>query len=220
MKTFRVFGLKVEKYYMTTCEGGNCSFEYGKTIADKNILLLIDDEDNTCYTLSLELEEGECGSGWCTAQWAYASLEKVDSFGSYHYRPKQRLTLSISNSDFISKDVDEIETCFLEFSYDGGDGYYPSGGYSIDMSYFIPTGRQKDKMPVWIFVGESATGKSFIASKLDDSIKKYETDSSHYLPESLNEYDVIVLGNRSNISIEDVIYKITDDKELHIVNFN
>jgi hypothetical protein len=87
----------------------------------------------------------------------------------------------------------------------------------VDMELFKETIRNKNLRPVWIFKGKSNSGKSFLASKLNE-LDIYETDSSETLPESIFA-SVIVLGNKYNFSLEDVKNKIFGEVEIQLVEF-
>lgn len=89
---------------------------------------------------------------------------------------------------------------------------------SLESRIFVSTNRGFQDHPVWIFVGPSGIGKSFIGSIIRKSgeLSTYETDSRDELPDTL-PYDVIILGNRSRFTIEAVRERIIG--EAIIVNF-
>ena len=58
---------------------------------------------------------------------------------------------------------------------------------------FVPNGRAKTKRPVWIFKGDSSSGKSYLSHLTQKKV--YETDSNSKLPIKITE-DIIVLGNK------------------------
>lgn len=97
----------------------------------------------------------------------------------------------------------------LEVSYNDGDIYYPLGYVIFNYDKFEePNIRQFNSRPVWIFKGDSGAGKSYLASLLERiKLTVFETDS---LPSSnLNTIDVItsdiiVIGNRYDISVEEI----------------
>jgi hypothetical protein len=115
----------------------------------------------------------------------------------------------------------KIENEFFKFSLVGGDIWYPNGYVKVNMEKFqeIKSIRHNDKRKVWIFYGESGTGKSYLSSKLN--IKKYETDMSEKLPKIIYD-DIIILGNKYKYKIDDIIKKIYDRKnsEIIMINFN
>lgn len=216
-REFKVIGLRVEKYLKQTCRGHNCDFEYGEEIADKHILLLLDKEEDKRYELELYEEEGECYSGWTTASWGYSKINETCKFNGYTHKPIKDVYIELT----ITKD-NNIDDCnyngVFEFSYDGGDSYYPCGYYHINMDLFRANARAKDRMPVWVFTGDSGVGKSYIASQLKDLIV-FETDSVEELPNEIIA-NVIVLGNKYNYTLEDIYPRIPYEYEMHVVNFN
>jgi hypothetical protein len=62
----KVIGMNVEKYIGQGIEGENCDFKYfPKEMERHTIYGLL--ENNKKIKITLWDEEGECGSGWCTA---------------------------------------------------------------------------------------------------------------------------------------------------------
>jgi hypothetical protein len=59
---------------------------------------------------------------------------------------------------------------------------------------------------IFILNGPSVLGKSY----LTEHLSKYETDSSTELPDKIDE-DVIVIGNRTPFTIDDVISRVSDE---------
>jgi hypothetical protein len=73
------------------------------------------------------------------------------------------------------------------------------------------------KRPVWIFVGKSAMGKSFIANQIK-TLNVFETDSVSVLPEVIFA-DVVVVGNKSGWSEEDIYPILFGEPEVIVVDF-
>lgn len=215
-KKFKVFGLRIEKYLKQTCfrNDYDYDFEYGKEIADKNILLLLD-KDNEKYELELYEEQGECSSGYTTASWAYAKFKNVKSFKGFTHKIIKDIYIDLTFNEFTG--IEDCENEVFEFSFDGGDSYYPMGYYQVNVNLFRASARAKDKMPIWIFIGASGVGKSYIASHLK-GLTVFETDSYENLPDKITER-VIVLGNKYNHTIQDVKDRIKYDCEIHVVEF-
>lgn len=212
-KDFKVIGLRIEKYNKLTCSGHNCDFNYYNEVADKHTLLLLD-EDMNKFELMLHEEDGECPSGWTTASWAYLNIVPVDNFSDgYNYKPINEVILKINPDDTITDFSCELFT----YSYSGYDDYYPCGYYEVNMDLFKQVRPEKDCVPVWIFIGDSCTGKSFIANHIENLIK-LETDSYEELP-SIIYAQVIVLGNKYNHTIDDIMLRIPENHEAHIVEF-
>ena len=110
---------------------------------------------------------------------------------------------------------ESIENTVFSYSYDGGDEFYPCGGYELNEELFAPNGRgvktmSEVKRKVWIFRGESTAGKTFLSALTGLTI--YETDVSQTLPEEIVE-DIVVIGNRFNFSVEEVKSRINGINE-------
>lgn len=209
----KIVAMKEEKYIGIVVEGHNCDFEYKDAELTRHILFGVL-SDGRKVKITLSNSYGECGSGWTTASWGEIKVEFVDRFGGYTHRPKTELEME---DIFPDDDIEDISNHIFHLSCDGGDSYYPSGGYSIEMDQFIETVRRKEKRPVWIFTGPSNVGKSFIASKIQ-GLSVYETDSNSLLPDLIKE-DIVVLGRKYPFKVEEVKVKLFGDCEVTIVNF-
>ena len=228
-----VVGLLVEKYVDKSVSGHNCSFDYEDTVFDRYVLML--KKDWLKFEITLSNKEGECGSGWCCASWGEMELKRVAEFRPFNYAPKE--TLILKGADILYEengyevvgkpvkedddyyDDDVIKTNVFVYDECGYDPYYPSGGVSVNMDLFKPLKRGFEKRPVWIFAGGSGLGKSTIAMyALREGAEVYETDSADELPEVITA-DIIVLGNRSKFTLDDVKAKVFGDAEIVIVNF-
>jgi hypothetical protein len=219
----KIIGLRIEKYIGTEVTGQNCDFDYHDAEFERHILLGVL-SDNRKVKITLWEEQGECGSGWCCASWGHMQVDEVTNFGGYTYISKKELIIDDIKPNASIEDIDSddsedwnINNKVFNVSYCGGDCYYPGGSYNVDINLFTETSRHKDKRPVWIFKGESNSGKSFIASHLN-KLSVYETDSSNILPDIIKE-DVIVLGNKYKFAINDIKERIFGDCEICIVNF-
>lgn len=211
MNTLKIIGLRIEKYIDQIVSGHNCDFTYTDSEFERHVLCALK-EDNSKIEITLSYSEGECGSGWCTASYGHISVIHVDKFNGYTHIPLTNLTIpEFKESDeYINNDV---------FSLDrwGGDDYYPSGSYTINMSLFKETQRHQSLRPVWLFKGNSGLGKSFLSGKLKD-LKVYETDMNHQLP-SNNTADIIVLGNKHQFSVQNIKNSLFGEFNLIIVDF-
>ena len=125
-----------------------------------------------------------------------------------------------SGISYLTKDNIEIEFELDQKEYDNCVFKIDQSGVQIKYERLIPTNRKKEKRPVWIFVGESALGKSYLSSVLVNGSNntKYETDSSPELPAEINE-DMIVVGNKYHFSLRDIRERIFGEHETIIVNF-
>jgi hypothetical protein len=211
----RIVGMRIEKYIGQEVSGHNCDFEYTDAEFERHIIFGVT-SGNKKIQITLYHEEGECGSGWCTASFGHIEVEEVSQFGGYTFVPKNRLVIEDLDPKQSYNWV-SIDNEVFSVSYDGGDSYYPSGGYHVNESLFIKTPRAKTKRPVWLFVGDSNLGKSYIASHTDFSV--YETDSDPTLPDQILT-DIIVLGKKYDFTIEEVKEKIFGEFELCVVNFS
>lgn len=208
----KIIGLRIEKYIGQNIDDHN--FTYHDEEFEKHILCgILSDERKVEITLTEEY--GECGSGWTTASWGDIEVLEVNKFNGYTHRPIRDLVIDDIGINYQN---DYIDNEVFNFSFDGGDSYYPSGYYSVNMELFKPTARYKEKRPVWIFKGDSNLGKSFIAAKLND-LTIYETDSSNELPEKITE-SVIVLGNKYTHRLEEIKSRIFGDYDIVLVDFS
>lgn len=208
----KIIGLRIEKYIDKKISGHNCDFEYEDAEFEKHIICGVL-EDNRKVEIELSHSEGECSSGWTTASWGNIKITEVKKFNGYTFIPKELLTIEDIEPNFDG----DISNNVFSVDYDGGDSYYPSGRYNVNMQLFKETIRNKNLRPVWIFKGKSNSGKSFLASKLNE-IDVYETDSNEALPESIIA-SVIVLGNKYDFNLEDVKSKIFGEAEIQVVDF-
>lgn len=135
----KVIGLRVERYLGTTCEGCNCDFEYGKEERERHVILLKNMESSQLIELTLSYEEGECGSGWCTASFGEYQWKVVNSFAGKTHKINSETFINIDETILEDCCEDSIENSIFNFSLFGGCGYYPSGGYDVDMKLFTPS---------------------------------------------------------------------------------
>jgi len=208
----KIVGLRIEKYIDKAISGHNCDFEYHDAEFEKHIICGVL-SDNRKVEIELSHSEGECGSGWTTASWGHIKVTEVKRFNGYTHIPKEPIEID----DYLPTFENDTDNKVFSISKYGGDNYYPSGGYSVNMELFKETVRAKNLRPVWIFKGKSNSGKSFLASKLND-LEVYETDSNEELPTSITA-SIIVLGNKYNYSIDDIKPKLFGEVEIQIVEF-
>ena len=220
----KIVGLFVKKIINDYCEGHNCDFTYEK-IEDEEYVLMCEDifhineygeEYHNKYEITLRSEYGECGSGWTTASYGFADIEPVDNFRPWNYKPKQQIILeNISIKEMNSPDF----SCeYFQWSYDGGDRYYPTGYIEIDLTCFEELPRNMKKRPVWIFKGYSGLGKTSLAIQLENE-DVYDTDISSKLPECITE-SVVVLGNKYGHTLEDIKTRLFGNPEIILVDFS
>lgn len=113
-------------------------------------------------------------------------------------------------------DGDRFVCELFSYSSVGGDGYYPKGGVKVNVKDFLVATPRAHKRPiVWLLVGQSGCGKSFLAQYLSKNhltseihtspfnLTVYETDSSNSLPDRLM-HNVVVVGNRNQFSLDEI----------------
>ena len=196
------------------------------------------------FTISLWENGGWCGSGYTTASFGTMIIKRVDDFGPFTHRPKDGKPVKIENAYY---DCDTGELCFdkveynwdsdeddeddeyfdadvknnvFNYSEDGGDLYYPSGYVHVNMDLFEACERGFDQRPVWIFVGDSESGKSTLGYYLKENKEVFETDAcNNKLPEIIWA-DIIVVGNKYEMFVPDILKHLPDETEPIIVNFS
>ena len=212
MKEFLVLGLRDEIYKGVQVDGHNCDFKYTDVDKIRHVILL----KTLCgekYELSLWEEEGECGSGWCTASFGYCELKEVTNFAGKTHKiiSEQKVIFDESASD--------IETDVFTYCDDGGDGYYPSGYVWVNYELFEKVeNRGFDKRPVLVFYGDSNSMKSHLAALTGKSV--YETDyelGKGSLPYIIVQ-DIVVIGNKYQVDLEDIKSRLLNCEVIE-VNF-
>ncbi|MBQ8299158.1 MAG: hypothetical protein IJX99_04720 [Clostridia bacterium] len=90
----------------------------------------------------------------------------------------------------------------------------------INRALFIKTRRMMQNRPVWIFVGDSGLGKSYIASFFADGTNYscFDTDLYQILPDVIYD-NIIVIGKKYSHSIQDIEKRIFGKHESIIVSF-
>lgn len=127
---YKVVGVREEIYIGEEVSGHNCDFEYTEAEMTRHVILLVEQDTQQKVELTLSELQGECGSGWCTASWGQWDWNQVDTFAGKTHTLKQEVLLD------VTEDMYEFECDLFSFDYDGGCGYYPSGGYTIHLDVF------------------------------------------------------------------------------------
>ena len=228
----RIVGMNIEQYVGQGCKESEDPYDYEYFSEDKERHVLYGIQSNgQKIKITLSAYEDQCYSGYCLSNYAEIDIEEVECFDKFSYIPKELLEIDdliyaydedgelimddrYNNSGWY--DGIYIENKVFVFDENGGDEYYPNGSYSVDMDLFTRTPRTKSIRPVWIFKGESNTGKSYLSHLTDKDV--YETDSSDKLPNSITE-DIIVLGNKYKFTVEQIEERIFGKHETIIVNF-
>lgn len=80
--------------------------------------------------------------------------------------------------------------------------------FKVKFENLQSTRRGFEKVPLWIFVGASALGKSFLAHSLNN-LTVFESDAYATLPDLILE-DVVVLGNKYPHTVDDILQRVYD----------
>ncbi len=134
---YKVVGVREEKYIGKSISGHNCDFEYTDQEMTRHVILLKDTSGGNKVELTLSTEEGECGSGWCSAFYGQYEWKQVDTFAEKTHRLKDELILDISEGMLSTEEATYSNTIFSFTEY-GGCCYYPAGGYQVDESKLLP----------------------------------------------------------------------------------
>ncbi len=178
----------------------------------------INSSDKQKVQITIWETEGDCYSGYCGASWGNIEIVDINDFGGYTHKPIKEINIPDDLGETTNSwDEKVIENEIFEVDYDGGDGYYPSGYVKVNEDLFIETARAKDKRPVWIFRGDSNSGKSYISHLTDKEV--YETDSNEELPSVIVE-DIVVVGNKYDFKTSDIIGRLFGDVEVIFVDFS
>ena len=218
----KIIGLRVHQYVGQEVSGHNCDFTETPSIMERHIVCL-QFNNGHFYELTLQTDEGQCGSGWCTATYGLAQIDRVTKFSGFTHLPingpiEIPVELSVKRANCDKWEIpDDFECSVFGYTSYGVDKYYPSGEHWVNMELFEVTPRAKAKRPVWIFVGQSAMGKSFIANQIK-TLDVFETDSVNVLPEVIFA-DVVVVGNRSGWTEEDIYPILFGEPEVIVVDF-
>lgn len=218
MRDYTVVGLRVEKYVGAHVSGHNFDFTHEPEIQTRHVLLL--KHYSWKYELTLQTDEDECGSGWCTASYGRFNFKSVSNFAGKTHRILKETTLNLD----VNTDTDQLyytENKVFSFDEDGGDSYYPCGDYDIDMSLFEEIPMTNIKRPVHIFIGDSNTCKSTLAALTGKEILETDYTGINNLPEVITA-DIIVVGNKFTVDVnKDIIPKVFDleNSQVVIVNF-
>ena len=208
MGKYHVLGLAHRNYEQKQVSGHNLDFDHTTVLAESDILVLKDVVTGKRLGLEFTRQEGECGSGWTTASWAYMTQVDVTTWSV----PIKRPVILDLNLDFSAE---EISNEVFTYSYDGDDMYYPAGNYYINKDLFGESKRSLSR-PLWVFQGDSNSGKSTLASETRRLV--FDTDSGRDLKEVNGLVDVIVIGNKNPVTIEE-IKKTFPDRDIVVVDF-
>lgn len=161
--SYRVVGLRIEKFVGDVLTGHNFDLVLEKEECERHILCLQREEEKFGKTLlikvefSFELDQTyACSSGWTTATYAKTGEEKVANFGGFTHIPKEEIIISeiLRNRcleyDFVKWNLndnlndkeyditikDTKGRIVASSSFDGKDEWYPRGRYEVNMDLF------------------------------------------------------------------------------------
>lgn len=213
---FKVNSLRIEK----TMTYNDRDREY-----EDNVIYILNCTSNfgNKYEVRLWTIYGDCYSGWCSASWGHGTIKMVESFVGMTHKPIKNLEfeLEISMNEKEMDLPDNMDNDIFGIDYDGGDYYYPGGYARVNEELFEEINRNKEKRPVWIFKGNSALGKSYLAGIIANSDRMktvYETDAHENL-DKIHE-DIVVIGNKYSYSVEEIMKYIEGDCEIILVDFS
>ena len=211
----KVHSLRVEK--TMTYNDREDEYEYNEFF----ILNCISD-NHAKYEIRLYTLYGDCYSGWCDATWGIGYIYHVDSFVGMTHKPIKELKFEI-DENLISNNgrIYDMKNDIFELDYNNYDDWYPSGSAKVNMNLFKEINRNKEKRPVWIFKGDSALGKSYLAGIIANNGREksvYETDAHEELDDI--HQDIVVIGNKYKHSVEDVESHILGEHETILVDFS
>lgn len=212
---FKVNSLRIEK----TMTYNNRGDEY-----EDNKIYILNCTSNVGkkYEVRLWTIYGDCYSGWCGASWGHGAIKMVESFVGMTHKPIKELEFELEiNTETKEMDLSDMDNDVFSIDYDGGDYYYPGGYTQVDEELFEEINRNKEKRPVWIFKGDSALGKSYLAGIIANSDRMktvYETDAHESL-DKIHE-DIIVVGNKYSYSVEEIEKYIEGEHEIILVDFS
>lgn len=234
-RSIKVLGL-AEEYYVE--DWVDCNGHSRKSDNVKYKFVVQDVNNKNTYMIELKSLNGSCGSGYCNATVGCLTIDKFDGKKiPFTHMPKSTMYIEGFAIDPVTLEYSQEETAKSanekmwfhpvgDFVYNnvfyynslGSDSYYPSGSVGIEKDKFNKLERAMDKRPVWIIKGPSGSGKSSLARHLE-GLSVFETDSVDKLPEVIYD-DVVVLGNRSGFSVEDVKGRLFGEHEAIVVSFD
>jgi len=204
MKKYKVLGLSKNSKYEN---------EKRQTVEVTNLFLK---KGNQKYVAEFKLTEGICDSGYCSAQWLDLDLKEVDYFTPIQFVPK--IPFSISDVYRLKDYSDYIFIC------SNNDFYYPTATFYINENMWVQTNRKEEfGNPIYVFYGESATGKSSMALKLFDQEDIIETDvfddPKEIYEKNYNICLAIVIGNRHKNFKEEIYPNLEFKREVIEIEF-
>jgi len=141
-----------------------------------------------------------------------SDIKSVEDVGTLHWVPKVHNQQVII--DYVKLEIRTMDG--VRIAWVTSDG--PCSSIALfDPKLFVKTMRAITRRPVYVFQGPSCTGKSFIASNLS-SLKVYETDSNETIPETVTNYNVIVVGNKYPDHLSKVTELVSKNDDVERIN--
>jgi len=193
---------------------------------DDNVLYILNcvehgKYEGSKYEITLWTEYGDCYSGWCAASFGHGYIKKVSSFAGVTHVPISDLYFDLDILiDLGEKEINDVENNIFSLDSNGGDYYYPGGSATVNMELFKEINRNKEKRPVWVFIGDSVAGKSYLSTIIangDYHKSVYETDAHENIDQISD--DIIVIGNKYPYTLEDIKSHIIGEHEVILVDF-
>ena len=215
-KQFKIVGIRTVKVY------DSCSLEIEAPDTSTSEILLLEDEDKIKYELRFDNLYVDCYGGGLEIDVNFYTVK--DFIGEKHYIPDnlRGYFIDLPFDEYGDIDIDEGYSCDIFSYYPSQDSYYPDAELNIDYTKFMRTIRYKYERVVYIFRGESGIGKSYLGAFVNQYEDIFETDKVNgKLPFEITE-NFIILGNKHNFTINDIIYRIPDKEtcEIITVDFN
>ena len=128
----KIIGLRIEKYIGKQVTGHILDLEYDDAEFEKHIICAILSNGKK-VEIELSTSKGVGSSGWTTASYGHMELNYVKQFKGYTHVPKKPLEM---DEEYILLKPDDYSNEIFEISLDGGDEYYPTGFYKVNMNLF------------------------------------------------------------------------------------
>jgi hypothetical protein len=147
--TAHVIGMYTEVYTGTSVCGHNCDFTYEECDFTRHIIVAKSDL-GLYLTIILSHSEGECMSGWTIASYGNLDIEiaddsvieKITHFPIDNHLIDLKFIKKYNDHDYY---CDDYDCDVFEVSHDGGDSYYPCGGYHVNENLFLDFDLKKAK---------------------------------------------------------------------------
>ena len=176
-----VIGMYTEVYTGTSVTGHNCDFTYEERDFTRHIIVVKSDLE-LYLTIILSRSEGECMSGWTVASYGNLDIEIADD------RVIEKIThypIDNNSIDLLFIENNNYECDVFEISIDGGDSYYPCGGYHVNENLFLDFDLKKAKKEFIDTISDELISRVWSPDKISYWINLgSDIDLSHFLDSS------------------------------------